>query len=357
MRPEWRGPGASSQLIASLRSELLEVLTEVVGFRQRVALIGFPTHPNVGDSAIWLGELAALRSLGATVVSTSSITSYDPRVVRERLGGQGKVLLHGGGNLGDEWPQHQLFREQVIADLRDLPIIQLPQSVHFNSTRNLHQARAVFDAHSELTLLCRDARSLEVAHREFLATSWLCPDAALGIRGLGDWRDTGQGVLWLARTDSERRREFLHGDRPGHRTADWLSPGPGTPGWESSYFRKLAAEAALGREQRRRPALAPLAGPVLSWAHRSAAAQRVTFGVRLLSTARVIVTDRLHAHILSLLLGVPHVVLDTGYGKIEPFVREWTQGAPGVHFVQGVEDAANLAQDLEAMTRGREVAR
>ncbi|WP_276524270.1 polysaccharide pyruvyl transferase family protein, partial [Enterobacter hormaechei] len=46
------------------------------------------------------------------------------------------------------------------------------------------------------------------------------------------------------------------------------------------------------------------------------ARRRVERGLRLLSRGERIVTDRLHGHILSLLLGIPHVVLDNDYGKL-----------------------------------------
>jgi pyruvyl transferase EpsO len=53
----------------------------------------------------------------------------------------------------------------------------------------------------------------------------------------------------------------------------------------------------------------------------------------------VVITDRLHAHILSLLLGIPHAVLDNSYGKVGRFLAAWTGGAAGVHRASSSEDA------------------
>lgn len=47
------------------------------------------------------------------------------------------------------------------------------------------------------------------------------------------------------------------------------------------------------------------------------ALERLEYGIRLLSRARLIVTHCLH--ILSVLLGIPHVCFDTGYRKIPGF--------------------------------------
>ena len=38
-------------------------------------------------------------------------------------------------------------------------------------------------------------------------------------------------------------------------------------------------------------------------------------------------SDRLHAHILCLLMGIPHVLLDNTYGKVRSFHETWTQAS------------------------------
>ena len=65
-------------------------------------------------------------------------------------------------------------------------------------------------------------------------------------------------------------------------------------------------------------------------AFQAAARRRLERGVALLSSGRRIVTDRLHGHILSLLLGRPHRLVDNCYGKLSSFVACWTEGAPGL---------------------------
>src|SRR5690349_9799511 len=94
------------------------------------ALLDFPNHANVGDSAIWLGETARLRRHGVEIVYACDQETYAPERLAARLG-DGVILLHGGGNLGDFWIEHQQFRERVIDEFRNNPIIQLPQTIYF----------------------------------------------------------------------------------------------------------------------------------------------------------------------------------------------------------------------------------
>ena len=75
----------------------------------------------------------------------------------------------------------------------------------------------------------------------------------------------------------------------------------------------------------------------------SAARARVARGCALLSSGRVVITDRLHAHILSLLLGIPHAVLDNSYGKLGRFLDQWLPGTAGVHRAESLRDAESWA--------------
>ena len=74
----------------------------------------------------------------------------------------------------------------------------------------------------------------------------------------------------------------------------------------------------------------------------TAARARVLRGCRLLSSGRVVITDRLHAHLLSLLLGIPHAVLDNSYGKVGAYMDAWTSGSPLVRRAASWAEAAAL---------------
>jgi pyruvyl transferase EpsO len=50
---------------------------------------------------------------------------------------------------------------------------------------------------------------------------------------------------------------------------------------------------------------------------------RLRRGIRLLTQGRRVVTDRLHAHILCVLLDMPHAIIDNSYGKLSSFVETW----------------------------------
>ena len=152
-----------TSLIESLRRAIDHILGPILAGTRRVALLDFPTHANVGDSAIWLGTLAYLRKKGKVVCYSCDHDTYSRDTLAERLD-DGIILLSGGGNFGDIWKQPQRLREQVVRDFPDSTIVQLPQTIMFRDESELARARAIFDAHSSLTLLVRDRRATLGGH-------------------------------------------------------------------------------------------------------------------------------------------------------------------------------------------------
>lgn len=339
-------PQEPSGTFAALRARLARRIEEVVGAlvapASRCALLDYPFHANVGDNAIWLGEQRVLSALGARVLYTANLSAYDPNRLAERLAGRGTILLHGGGNLGDLWPEHQRVREEVVAAFPDYPIIQLPQSICFRDPAALRRAKAVFDRHPNLTLLIRDQNSLDIARNTFQARSILCPDMALA---LGELKRAGRprvDVLALCRSDHETAAQAQPGGTAPWKCQDWVTPPRGLRSGVWRALRRLHRyHGALGRR-----------GTGLYHFYGLMARQRLEYGRRLLSRARVVVTDRLHGHVLSLLLGIPHVIMDDRYGKMRSFYETWTKPCPLGVFVESAGAAAEAVAAIAPTTAG-----
>ena len=299
------------------------------------ALLDFPDHANVGDSAIWLGTTAyfsAHRGRGPRYVS--SIDAFSEAALRASVP-EGPIFVHGGGNFGDLWPRHQKFREHLLDRFPDREIIQLPQSIHFDDPARAADAAKAIARHGNFRLFVRDRPSYDFAAAHFDCETALCPDMALFIGAL-DRGPPDVDVFYLLRTDKERAVGETAG-RAGYtsRVDDWLVERPHSVG--SRKLLRVLREVRQGRRDR----LALRAA-----SYDTAARTRVLRGCRLLSSGRVVITDRLHAHLLSLLLGIPHAVLDNSYGKLSRFLNVWTGGAAGVHRATSTDDAEHWAASL-----------
>ncbi len=72
----------------------------------------------------------------------------------------------------------------------------------------------------------------------------------------------------------------------------------------------------------------------------------VQLALNILSRGKVVVTDRLHAYILCLQLGIPHVIVDNSYGKLSAFYNTWAKDCNLTHFASSIESAFEIAKDI-----------
>jgi exopolysaccharide biosynthesis predicted pyruvyltransferase EpsI len=332
---------ANQAMIAGLRRRVVEALRRVLARHESCVLVDYPRHLNVGDQAIWLGERYALRSLGVVVRMACERSDYNAPRLRRHLEG-GAVVLHGGGNFGDLYPTHHALRERVLADFRDVPLVQLPQSISFSDASVLDRTRRLVAAHGDATVVVRDGVSETFAREQFDAQIVLAPDSAFA---LGPLPRPAQGpkepIVYLARTD----RESSHRRPEGHATVDWLGP-PSTFNDRLALWTKEARlTAATGRRPSGRRAFRIGGGAVLR-SFDDYAAWSVRRGTRMLSQGRVVVTDRLHGHILCTLMSIPHVLLDSSDGKVRNFWDTWTNGSPIARWADDPDQALELADEL-----------
>lgn len=327
-------------LVLDLRRRIDEATSPMLANMRRFALLEFPAHSNVGDSAIWAGEVRYLKERhGKRPIFTGEIGSYS----RERVATITRldaILLHGGGNLGDVWPDYLAAKIRLLEDFRDVPVVQLPQTVHFQSRDELDRFRRAVAAHKSFTLLVRGQASLDLARKMFDCETRLSPDMAF-------WLDLSRSapscdVLCLLRTDREATdvRQHMTGD-PDIRIVDWL---------DEPESMTIRLERMLTISTARYPRRLRLLDGELARLRNRAANIRVRRGCSLLSSGKVVVTDRLHGHILCVLMGIPHVLIDNSYGKLRQLFDSWTSGCRDAHFASSIEEALDIAREL-ARTR------
>ena len=328
--------------VNELRQVLRDQLAGLLRVGAPVALLDYPNHRNIGDAAIWLGERHLLRDLGIPVAYVADQRGYRPDHLRRALP-DGPILLHGGGNFGDLYPKHQRLRERVVADFPDRRIVQLPQTLRFDDPSRMAAVGERFRGHGAFTLIVRDRRSVELA-AAFADDVLLSTDGAFGLGPLR-FAEPRDGIVWLARTDFESTGTETAVPQ-GVRKLDWPDP---PPAWRRRRLACRGLSFALERDPTGR------AGPALTQVESllfdRLAQERVAAGARLVSTAEVVVTDRLHGHIMSLLCGRPSVVTDNRTGKVRAFFEEWTADSPLAHFADGPQQALEHAGALSAAGR------
>jgi pyruvyl transferase EpsO len=280
--------------------------------------VDVPVHGNIGDLLIMQGTLAFFRRHELKPDFITDCSAYDDSAISPSQ----TIVFHGGGNFGDIYPKYQKLRERVVSNRLRNRIVILPQSLHFSSKAARESSSALFRRHPDLHICVRDMESLEVA-REFSDHVYLLPDMAHQLYPLPAGNAPRSGALIIRRSDTE-----------GHR---WLMNDLGQAGksvldtdWPQFVGRReymikmtrflLRTAARLGATK---PAYNLVANIWIPYANMLTAD-----AVRLFQRNELIVTDRLHGHILASLINKRHVLIDNSYGKNSRYVKAWTSASP-----------------------------
>ena len=292
-----------------LKQELGRILAELMPPGAPAVFLDYPVHSNLGDHLIRLATERWLQDSGIRVAGLWNLHNfrYPP------LPAATVILLQGGGNLGDLYPQ-QPFRERVVSRYPGHRIVFLPQAVHYRDPARATAAAARLAAHPRLTILLRDRRSLEASQRLFPGCDLrLCPDMASWFHpweGGAIGRSGGAasaGTLYLLRRDRELRS--------GQEIPDC------GPGWRGDWRDLLGHR--YWRLRLLKAAVRALPAGTMAAASRREAAQAVALCVARFREHDLIVSSRLHGFLRACLLGIPGVLLDNSYGKNHAYYQTW----------------------------------
>ncbi|MCI3925819.1 polysaccharide pyruvyl transferase family protein [Paenibacillus sp. TRM 82003] len=320
--------GSGPPVVQALRARLLDDLAEVLPAHRSWTALDFPMHLNCGDSALHLGLEAAAAQRGARVTRILDRRSYRP----ELLDPGSLPVSMAGGTWGGLYPTHHELRLRFLRDTRGRDAVQMPQSIEHVDERHREELRRAVGEHGRFTFLVRDRRSYDIAVRDYDCEVRLVPDLAFALGPLP--RGTATRPLAVqARTDRE-----AGGVEGFEETFDWITAPP------RSRSALLLRAARRANAQQRRSASRPVAVAARA-AMRALARANLQRACSMLSVGERVVTDRLHGHVISTLLGIPHVVVNDRFGKVRALHETWTADDPGTSF------AASWSDVPEALAR------
>lgn len=312
-----------NDVISGLQRIYSERMSLATGGVASVAWLDFPDYSNVGDSAIWLGQVVWSSDAGLSsdlVIPERALTDRLLQSVSQR---PSLPIITGGGNMGGLYPSHDLSRRRILRAYADRAVIQAPQSVHFTSDLDRALLLRDYNAHSNFIVFVRDLESKQSL--ESLSSVDLVPDAA-HMLGMFDVPKARRRVCYLLRTDHESASSS---GKTSSSELDWLG------------------EASLPR--RVRQVRADLAGstgmlwPIAGINYLECAERRLSRGLKQVSVGEVLITDRLHAMILGLQCGRKVVAVDNAVRKLSRYASMW--------FADLDEGTLVFAKDRESASR------
>src|SRR4051812_2517933 len=338
----------TGDLVSGYKKELRERFAPLMPADRPAALVDYPESANCGEQAIWLGEKKLLSELGVRLAYECSAQTYDRATMAAKLG-NGTILMHGGGNIGDRYPLSHEFRLKVLQDFPSNKVILFPQQGTFLDNEHLQRSVNAIGEHPDVTLFARGLVAQHTLSRYFgsKARVEMAPDLAFMLGPQQRAGDPVYDIVWIGRTDQQGANDQTEAaarlsSQPAEkfvlpRFADGIEinfvvkqrpPTVLLTDWSSLFFENEEARLSYYR---------------LDFDHRAQA--NVRRAMHMLSLGRIVITDRLHGHIFCLLLGIPHLFLNNDSGKNWNFYETWTRQSALCRLARNPAEAWSLARN------------
>lgn len=284
-------------------------------------LMGTPFHTNIGDRAIAHAEIDFIASLGDArriieVPFGEDISQLD---IRE----SDVIVLHGGGNFGDIWPDEEEYRQHVVARYSQKKIVLMPQTMFFANEESLRKSVDVYSRCTDLTLIARENVSYEMMKRNFTKNSVeLLPDIVLSLKPTRPFiRKKRSYALFAIRRDIEKTIP----DSYVHRAEDVLRYEAGIDDFIYSDMHCDEREAMMN-------------------SHKFI----TEYKINQFKGAKIVVTDRLHGMVFAAITGTPCLVFGSKTQKTKGVYELLKQTKAGrhIHLCENEDDISDIINQL-----------
>ena len=128
-----------NQQLIDLKNKLTSI-ADLIQDKNDVFYLDYPLHLNVGDLLIYHGTEQFFTDHNIRVTLKRSEFDVDIEELKQKITPHTTILLHGGGNFGDLYPQHQKIREMVVQTFPNNRVIVLPQTLFYKSQETLEKS-------------------------------------------------------------------------------------------------------------------------------------------------------------------------------------------------------------------------
>ena len=282
-------------------------------FTRRAIIFCAPFHDNLGDSAIAVAEEVLLKKAGFpgwVEIDTRTFLRWQ-HLFQRIIPASRPLFLHGGGNMGDLWEIEEQARRELVARFPQNQMIAFPQTLFYSDPEKEKASAKYYADNKKLTLFARE----QISYRRMLelypgTRVLLAPDMVLftELKDYGAALQPRTDVLICARSDAEKKVDAEQ--------------------WERIELELAKAGAPIRKTDMYR------GETVTSKNRKTCVREKLEEFCR----AKLVVTDRLHGMLFSVLAGTPCVVLSNYNHKISG-TYSWISNLPHVCYAETTEQA------------------
>ncbi len=301
-----------------------KVLSKTDPERWHIFFLGTPMHKNLGDQTQrycieqWLKENYS----DAQIIALPTWPFYDKQFCKDflkRVGEKDMLVIQSGYCTTDrhfDHPMHLWIAKHIV----DNKIVFMPQTVKFFVTRKGYASGKVFDKNPNILFLARDKTSCEMAKTFFPETRVeLFPDIVTTLIGTKKYDDSRNGVFLCVRNDGEKKysdEEILQLQKK---------------------IRSIGMKCDIGDTNSSLPVEQLIAE----------LPQELDRILSEIASYQVVITDRYHGTIFSLIANTPVIVIPSNDHKVKTGT-EWFKGVYDGSFfnADSPEQAYEIAEKL-----------
>lgn len=291
----------------------------------RLFLLNIPTHGNLGDHLLSVAEHKFFKDNFADfeiVPVTSSDLYYSLKVALSNVRSNDILCVTGGGFLGSLYEEEERFL-RILKLFPNNKIIVLPQTIYYEDTQKgrelLKKAKSYYQNHNNLYAIARDVNSFnllnDVLMRGCEDRIAFTPDLALYLNS--SRHNNRDGILWCLRNDGEINK------------------------LNENIIRDLESQVeSLKLQVECTDTYVPYYVPY------NAELREVTNKLRQFSKAKLVITDRLHGMIYSVITGTPVIAMDNINGKVGQVYKQWLNDIEYVKFLSSQKQAEDIVEKM-----------
>ena len=281
--------------------------------KKNVFIIGTPNHGNMGDQAIWYATQKLLKDYFQTAnVVDVDMGEFETDVdgIAHLIQEQDVLILQGGGNFGNYYMDDEMIRRTVISLFRNNRIIMFPQTVYFSDDKNgqeeLQRSACIYNKNQNLILIARDAESFKRLKENFTNDIYMLPDVVLSLNYI-DTEKERKGALICLRSDKESVMD-------SQEIADM-----------EEFLKKAFPEVSHTDTQ-------------MDNYCRENREKLLKQKMEEFQSAELVITDRLHGMIFSVITGTPCIVFDNFNAKIKNVYASYLNNVDNIRLIHNLKE-------------------
>ncbi len=207
----WKSENLVTEKLAS-RQHLYAKILSLSKDQKKIFLFGTPYHSNLGDHAqsYCINEWCKRNYPKHKVYEFRSVmdekSNYYPFLIaiKEKMSPDDKIFIHSGSHLTDLFASEAVLTLALLRNFKNHPIVIFPQSIYYSDLSIMEDVAKVFNAHNNLFIMIRDVNSYQIAKRYFYHKNiYLYPDIAQILIGQRNICNSRNGILICKRDDIE----------------------------------------------------------------------------------------------------------------------------------------------------------